>query len=79
MNRIATAIAREGFAFERGAEGSDWNDAMRQRGMKTIQAELTAGLAAGTRLKIAADIALKRGYGWAEERARGRETVGVER
>jgi putative DNA primase/helicase len=66
-------------AFEHGDSGSDWNDAMRQRGKSAVQGELAVGLATGARIKIAADLANKRGYGRSEEIARGRETVGIER
>jgi hypothetical protein len=56
-----------------GDRGTDWNDARKERGMAAIWAELSAGLAAGARRKIARDIERQRGYGRPEEREIGRE------
>jgi phage/plasmid primase-like uncharacterized protein len=57
----AAAAAVDGHAlipvFETGNTGTDWNDAMKQRSMAAIQAELAEGIARATRLKIANDMA----------------------
>lgn len=80
---IAAATAVEGHAlipdFQPGERGTDWNDAVKVRGLAAVRRELATGLARGARIKIAKDIEAQRGHGQATERARGRETVGIER
>jgi putative DNA primase/helicase len=73
---LSAAAAIDGHALipaPVGDRGTDWNDARKERGMAAIRAELSAGLAAGARRKIARDIERQRGYGRPEERERGRE------
>jgi phage/plasmid primase-like uncharacterized protein len=57
----AAAAAVDGHAlipaFQTGDSGSDWNDAMKQRGMAGIQSELAEGIARITRARIARDMA----------------------
>jgi putative DNA primase/helicase len=62
-----------------GARGTDWWDVMHTKGMSAMQTELAAGQATGARAKIARDIATDRGYGRANEVARGREAGGCSR
>ena len=61
------------------SNGTDWNDAMRERGMTSIRTELAVQQAIGARQKIAKDIADARGYGRAMECARARTTLGMSR
>jgi phage/plasmid primase-like uncharacterized protein len=63
-------------AFDKGAAGTDWNDARKERGMDSVRTALAAGMAAGTRIKIARDIEQDRGYGRTVERERARDSRG---
>ena len=62
-------------AFGPDEAGTDYNDAMKSRGIDAIRLEITMEQAIGTRRKIARDIAQARGYGQAADIARGRNSV----
>jgi phage/plasmid primase-like uncharacterized protein len=61
-------------SFQPGDKGTDWNDAMKQRGMAQVQLELAERMAQAARQKITRDIAQDRANGRTKEREHGRDT-----